>query len=42
MKRDYNLYLKDILNAMESIQTFIKDMHFEEFKEDDNSRLKGE
>jgi hypothetical protein len=32
----------DILNAMESIQTFIKDMHFEEFKEDDNSRLKGE
>lgn len=37
MKRDYNLYLKDILNAMESIQTFIKDTHFEEFKEDDKT-----
>ncbi len=37
MKRDYNLYLKDILEAMESIEQFIKEMSFEEFRGDDKT-----
>lgn len=35
--RNYRLYLEDILNAMESIEEFIEDMDFEEFKADDKT-----
>ncbi len=35
--RDYRLYLKDILDAMESIEKFVEDMSFEKFKEDDKT-----
>jgi len=35
--RDYTLYLKDILEAMESIEKFVGDMSFENFREDDKT-----
>lgn len=35
--RDSKLYLKDILNAMDSIELFVKGMDFEKFKEDDKT-----
>jgi len=35
--RDYKLYLKDILDAMERIEEFVEDMSFEKFKEDDKT-----
>jgi len=35
MKRDYALYLKDILNCIAKIEEFIKDMDFEEFVRND-------
>jgi uncharacterized protein with HEPN domain len=35
--RDYWLYLKDILDAMESIEGFVEGMEFEEFAEDDKT-----
>ncbi|MEE8329346.1 MAG: DUF86 domain-containing protein [Thermodesulfovibrionia bacterium] len=35
--RDYKLYLKDILDAFESIEKFVEDMSFEKFKEDDKT-----
>lgn len=35
--RDYRLYLKDILDAMEKIEKFVEDMNFEKFKEDDKT-----
>jgi uncharacterized protein with HEPN domain len=31
------LYLKDILNAMESIEAFVEGMSFEEFRTDDKT-----
>lgn len=37
MKRDYRLYLKDILEAMGSIEKFVEDMSFEEFRGDDKT-----
>lgn len=37
MKKDYTLYLKDILNAMESIEEFTEGMSFEDFKSDDKT-----
>jgi len=37
MKRDYKLYLKDILEAMESIEKFVQGMDFERFKKDDKT-----
>lgn len=37
MKRDYRLYLTDILNAIESIEKFTEGMSFEEFKKDDKT-----
>ena len=37
MKRDIILYLKDILEVIESIEKFVKDMTFEEFKLDDKT-----
>ncbi|MDP3028557.1 MAG: DUF86 domain-containing protein [Deltaproteobacteria bacterium] len=35
--RDYNLYLKDILEAMTSIETFVEGMDFESFRVDDKT-----
>lgn len=35
--RDYDLYLKDILAAMESIEAFIAGMDLEAFKADDRT-----
>lgn len=37
--RDYRLYLKDILSAMESIEAFVEGMSFEEFHADDKTAL---
>lgn len=37
MKRNYKLYLKDILEAMESIEKFVEEMSFEEFRGDDKT-----
>jgi uncharacterized protein with HEPN domain len=37
MKRDYKLYLKDILEAMESVEKFVQGMDFERFKKDDKT-----
>lgn len=37
MKRNLTLYLKDILEAMESIEKFVEGMSFEEFKLDDKT-----
>jgi len=41
--RNHRLYLKDILDALESIEKFVHDMGFEEFKRDDKtvSAVKG-
>lgn len=35
--RDYKLYLKDILDAMASIETFVEGMDFEAFRADDKT-----
>lgn len=35
--RNQALYPKDILEAMKNIRDFVKDMDFEEFKEDDKT-----
>lgn len=35
--RDFRLYLKDILTAMESIEGFVEGIDFEEFKGDDKT-----
>ncbi len=35
--RNYGLYLKDILDAMEAIETFVEGMSFEEFIKDDKT-----
>lgn len=36
-KRDVNLYLKDILNAIDSIEKFIEGINFEDFVKDDKT-----
>jgi len=35
--RDPNLYLKDILAAMEAIESFVEDMEFKDFQSDDKT-----
>ena len=35
--RNHRLYLQDILSAMESIEKFVGDMNFGEFKDDDKT-----
>ena len=35
--RDYGLYLKDILAAINSIEVFVEDMSFEQFRADDKT-----
>jgi len=37
MYRNYELYLKDILSAIGSIEKFVKDMDFEKFERDDKT-----
>jgi uncharacterized protein with HEPN domain len=37
MKRNYKIYLKDILEAMESIEKFVERMDFEKFRRDDKT-----
>jgi uncharacterized protein with HEPN domain len=37
MKRDYILFLEDIVNRIEKIEKYTKDMSFEEFKIDDKT-----
>jgi uncharacterized protein with HEPN domain len=37
MKRDYQLYLRDIISAMESIRSFTADMQYEAFRADDKT-----
>jgi len=38
VKRDYGLYVKDILEAIESIESFVGDMDFNEFLNDDKTK----
>jgi uncharacterized protein with HEPN domain len=35
--RDYKLYIKDILDAMEAIETFVEGMEFDQFRADDKT-----
>ncbi len=37
MKRDYKLFLRDTIEAMESIEDFLGDMTLNEFKKDDKT-----
>ena len=37
MKRDYRLFIKDIVDAIESIEEFVAGMDFEGFKNDDKT-----
>ncbi len=37
MTKDYKLYLKDILEAMESIEQFVKGLSFDNFIKDDKT-----
>jgi uncharacterized protein with HEPN domain len=37
MKRDYTLYLQDILDCIEKIDEFVGDMDYEEFVDDDKT-----
>lgn len=38
MKRDYRLFIKDIMEAIEDIEAFIGDMNFENFYADKKTR----
>lgn len=37
MKRDYSLYIKDILDCIERVEEFVGDMNFDEFLADDKT-----
>lgn len=37
MKRDYKLYLKDMLDSIEKIEEFTSGMDYEKFKKDDKT-----
>ena len=37
MRRDYRLFIKDILDAIEKIEEFVAGMDFEEFRDDDKT-----
>lgn len=37
MKRDHSLYIKDILDAIQRIEDFVRDITFEEFVQDDKT-----
>ena len=38
MKRQFKLFVQDIKDAMDSIETFISDMGFDEFLQDDKTK----
>ncbi len=38
MKRDYSLFIKDILNSIDKIESFIEGMDFEEFMKDEKTK----
>ena len=37
MKRDYKLFIRDIINSMEAIENFVEGMEFEDLIEDDKT-----
>ncbi|HIE05230.1 MAG TPA: DUF86 domain-containing protein [bacterium (Candidatus Stahlbacteria)] len=37
MKRDYKLFVKDIINAMEAIENFVSGMNLDELERDDKT-----
>jgi uncharacterized protein with HEPN domain len=37
MKRDYKLFVKDILDAIDNIEEFVGNMEYREFMEDDKT-----
>ncbi len=37
MKRDYRLFIKDMLESMEAIERFVEGMEFEDFVKDDKT-----
>ena len=37
MKRDYSLYIKDILDCIERVEEFVGDINFDEFLADDKT-----
>jgi uncharacterized protein with HEPN domain len=37
MRKNYRIYLKDIFEAMESIENFVENLSFEEFRADDKT-----
>ena len=37
MKRDYKLFLRDVILAMDSIEDFVAGMNFRELKDDDKT-----
>ncbi|TLD40813.1 MAG: hypothetical protein JETT_2912 [Candidatus Jettenia ecosi] len=37
MKRDYSLFIKDILEAIKKIEEFVGNMNFDEFVRDDKT-----
>jgi uncharacterized protein with HEPN domain len=37
--REYADYLRDLWDAIEKVQTFIKDLEFEDFKKDDKTKF---
>ena len=39
MPREYEDYLKDLLDAIQKVQTFIKDLDLEDFKKDDKTKF---
>ena len=39
MAREYADYIRDLLDAIEKVQTFIKDIDFEDFKKDDKTKF---
>ena len=39
MPREYEDYLRDLLDAIEKVQTFIKNLEFEDFKQDDKTKF---
>jgi uncharacterized protein with HEPN domain len=39
MPPEYEDYLRDLLDAIEKIKNFIKDLEFEEFKKDDKTKF---
>ena len=39
MPREYEDYLKDLLDAIQKVQTFIKDLDFQDYKKDDKTKF---